>query len=96
MVVGAGSQATELRDDVAADGLEVGRVVVVGEAEDDVLGAGIGEVAEVVDDLAAHSRPRLMFWSVERSISSGSRPTAAQWSARIAYLRAMPSGGRRR
>ena len=32
------------------------------------------------------------FWRVECSISFGSRPTAAQCSARIAYLRAMPSG----
>ena len=29
-----------------------------------------------------------MFWSVDRSISSGSRPIVAQCSARIAYLRA--------
>ena len=66
--------------------------------EDDVLGAGIGQLAEPVDDLgrrlgagAAVAEMRT-FWRVERSISSGSRPTAAQCSARIAYLRAMPSG----
>ena len=45
------SQVPELRDDVAADGLEVGRDVVVAKAEDHVLGAGIGELAESVDDL---------------------------------------------
>ena len=67
--------------------------------EDDVLGAGVGQVAEAVDDLGRRlgaGRRRASeirtFWSVECSISSGSRPTAAQCSARIAYLRAMPSG----
>ena len=67
--------------------------------DDDVLGAGVGQLAEPVDDLrrasrvpAAPSAETRKFWSVERSISSGSRPTAAQCSARIAYLRAIASG----
>ena len=68
-------------------------------AHDDVLGAGVGQVAEAVDDLRRRSRSgrrscvgMWTLWRVECSISSGSRPTAAQCSARIAYLRAMPSG----
>ena len=87
-------QVPELRDDVAADGLEVGRDVVVAEAEvHHVLGAGIGEFPEPVDDLRRGLAAEVDV--LERGalrISSGSRPTAAQCSARIAYLRAMPSG----
>jgi hypothetical protein len=44
-------QGVEGRDDVPADGLEVLRHVHVFELEDDVIGAGVRQVAEPVDDL---------------------------------------------
>ena len=46
------------RQDVPPDLLEVGRLVDVLELEDDVLRAGIGQLAEAVDDLVRRSRRR--------------------------------------
>ena len=40
-----------MRDHIATDRLDVGRVVHAAEAEDDVLSAGIGELSEAIDDL---------------------------------------------
>src|SRR5689334_16024770 len=47
---GGVSEPVELGDHVAADGLEIRRIVDVLQVEDHVLGAGVGELAEAVDD----------------------------------------------
>src|SRR5688572_18243772 len=50
-------EGVEGRQDVPPDGLEVGRLVHVLELDDDVLGAGIGELGEAVDGLRRRLRP---------------------------------------
>ena len=70
------SERLELGQDLAPDRLEMLGIVDVDDAEDDVLGAGVGQLAEPVDDLAAASRGRggSSGGSSARSRRSSARP----------------------